>query len=1539
MKELSLFFRTHSEMIAEQCFTRLKEAKKIHPGDRENCLAVALTLLSALAESLKEDDPEVFIRSLDPYLKKGPSRSTTPYLPDIIAAIEEEAMARDCPVAEMHFLWSLFSRAGKVMLKSSVTGLPDTKKPKDSEIETAETTLLKLQKEIDERKRVEKELRESERRFRELAESMPQVIFEVDEKGTINFVNKQAFEFFGYKEDDFSGEINCFAHIAPEEFPRMMANLQKAAEGVPSTGNEYKAIKKDGSLFPVSIHVTRIMKDGRLAGYRGIIIDITERVKIEEELTQSKRFLQGIADNIPGVIFQFYVRANDEMGISYLSGSSKELFGIDVDSPDAFGQFLQGLTSSCRERFLDSVMEVIRKECGWEFEGEFRKPSGEIISFVGMSSPVKNGDTFIFNGVLLDITKRKQIEEELREEERKFRDVAELTPQVIFELAADGKITFVNKQGLELFGYTEEEIRNGVSAYDLFPGPERNAARENIRKTIAGERGTKGYEYTVQRKDGGTFPVIIYTTAIFKDGQPAGFRGVLVDITELKSAEEKLLEREQRFRDLAESMPQIIFEMDENGRLTFANRQAFEIYGYSHEEFLAGIDGLSLIAPKDLPRIKEGLRKIAEGGPPTGNEYTAIRKDGSLFPISTHVVRIMKDGRLAGYRGIIIDITEKRKSEEELIKGERRLRQIIDLVPHFIFAKDIDGRFILVNKAVADAYGTTVEGLTGKTDAQFNPSDKEVDHFIKDDMEVIKTGTSKYIPEESITDSQGRQRYLQTVKIPFTFSGTRTPAVLGVSVDITENKQAQEALRKSEERFRKYFEIPLIGVAITSLEGKWLEVNDKFCDMTGYRREELATMTWQDITPPEELQEELASYESFMRDSADLVSTREKRYIRKGGSLIDVILSTHCVRKSDGSPDYRMSIIQDITERKINERKIIESEQVLSATLAASPIGICRVRNRIVEWSNEAMQAISGYSTEELAKTTSRLLYESDSEFERAGEVLYREGRVETKWVRKDGEPRYILLQTSPTDSYAYIVTASDITEHKRAEEALGISESRLRAIIESAKDSIFIKDKDHIYILANNAMSKLFGIPVDEIIGKHDRELFGSEEAVSHIEMVDNKVLRGETIEEERPRPIGDIIHTFHTIKVPLRNENGEIVGLCGIARDITERKHLESQLLHSQKMEAVGTLAGGVAHDFNNLLSAIMGYSSLLQMKMSGDDPLKSYVSHILTSSEKAANLTQSLLAFSRKQVINLKPISINDTVEKLHRLLRRLITEDVEFRIENTHERLISMCDINQIDQVIMNLVTNARDAMPRGGKLTLSVGRAAIDNEFIMTHGYGRVGEYAVINVTDTGTGMDEKTAQKIFEPFFTTKEVGRGTGLGLSIVYGIVKQHNGFIEVKSSPGAGSTFLIYLPLVWLEPAHEEIVDEAGGGTETILIAEDNDELRDLSINVLTEKGYTVLQAKDGVEAVRIFMEHRNEISLAILDVVMPKMNGREAYEEIIKTEPFLRVIFTSGYTDDIIQRKGVDDTFDFLGKPITPNALLKKIREVLDKKKPC
>ena len=402
-------------------------------------------------------------------------------------------------------------------------------------------------------------------------------------------------------------------------------------------------------------------------------------------------------------------------------------------------------------------------------------------------------------------------------------------------------------------------------------------------------------------------------------------------------------------------------------------------------------------------------------------------------------------------------------------------------------------------------------------------------------------------------------------------------------------------------------------------------------------------------------------------------------------------------------------------------------------------------------------------------------------------------------------------------------------------------------------------------------------------------------------------------------------------------RDETGKIATYRGIMKDVTEWKRLEQQLFQAQKMEAVGQLAGGIAHDFNNILTAIIGYGNLLKAQMP-DGPLMTYLNHILDSADRAAKLIQDLLAFSRRQMISPRLIDLNEIIKGIENILSRLIGDDIELSVQFTDSKLAVIADGTQIEQVLMNLATNARDAMPDGGSLYISTELAYIDDRFIKTYGYGRAGEYALITFSDTGSGMDEKTKEKIFEPFFTTKEVGKGTGLGLAMVYGIVKQHNGYVNVYSEAGNGTTFRIYLPLMRKETGEKEKSEPLTltGGKETILLAEDDFPVRKFIRVLLEGVGYTVIEAGDGEEALKAFVEHKDVIKMLILDINMPKKNGKEVFENMRELKPQIKALFISGYTSDIVhQKKIVEDGFDVISKPVSSVKLLTKVREILEK----
>ncbi len=396
-------------------------------------------------------------------------------------------------------------------------------------------------------------------------------------------------------------------------------------------------------------------------------------------------------------------------------------------------------------------------------------------------------------------------------------------------------------------------------------------------------------------------------------------------------------------------------------------------------------------------------------------------------------------------------------------------------------------------------------------------------------------------------------------------------------------------------------------------------------------------------------------------------------------------------------------------------------------------------------------------------------------------------------------------------------------------------------------------------------------------------------------------------------------------------------------------EKQQLEEQLRHSQKMEAIGTLAGGIAHDFNNVLTGVIGFSQLIQLTLREDDPMKHHIQQILTSAQKGADLTRNLLAFGRKQILTPEPVDVNGIIDNIKQLLSRVIGADVELVTALTKESLTIMADSGQIEQVLLNLATNASDAMPDGGYLTIttkSLGSGSqfssliskIDGQQPTPAGNEKTGQYAVISVTDTGTGIDRDVKERIFDPFFTTKGLGEGTGLGLSMAYGIIKQHNGYIDVISEPGKETTFEIFLPLsgAVVKEKTPENLPMPEGGTETILLAEDDETVRLFISSILEQYGYTVIEAVDGKDAVRKFTENKDKIELALLDVIMPKMNGAKVSKEIQEIRPGIRTLFISGYTANVMFKKKIlDEGTDFIQKPVSTYDLCRKVREVLDK----
>jgi len=549
----------------------------------------------------------------------------------------------------------------------------------------------------------------------------------------------------------------------------------------------------------------------------------------------------------------------------------------------------------------------------------------------------------------------------------------------------------------------------------------------------------------------------------------------------------------------------------------------------------------------------------------------------------------------------------------------------------------------------------------------------------------------------------------------------------------------------------------------------------------------------------------------------------------------------------------------------------------------------------------------------------------------------------EHEFRRKDGTVLWLSLNLrciyndDSTPAY-YEGTAEDISARKVAEEALQESEERLRLFIEHAPAALAMLDREMRYLRVSRRWLSDFGLGDRDLSGVSLYEVFPEvpepwKEA--HRRGMAGEVLRDENICLERANGAQQWIRS--EIR-PWYESKGGIGGIVIFAEDTTERTLLERQLRQAQKMEAIGRLAGGVAHDFNNMLGIIMGYSELLKLRPDLNTTAVHQIEQIHMAGKKAASLTQQLLAFSRKQIAQRQILDLNDVLSKLNNMLQRLIGEDIELVMHLSSQGARVNVDASQIDQVIMNLAVNARDAMPTGGKLIIETDTCELDDSYAIRHRPVRPGGYVRLTVTDTGSGMDQETMSHLFEPFFTTKELGRGTGLGLSIVYGIVKQSDGYIWVYSEPGQGTSFKIYLPFQssGVEQASAPVVIENVNGSENVLVVEDDPGLRSMVVVFLKELGYSVLEAENGVRGLEIAITASNPIQVLITDIVMPKMSGRELADQLTAKCPDLKVLYTSGYTHDgAIQTRVLNPGEAFLQKPFALFELSKKLREVIEK----
>ena len=1042
----------------------------------------------------------------------------------------------------------------------------------------------------------------------------------------------------------------------------------------------------------------------------------------------------------------------------------------------------------------------------------------------------------------------------------------------------------------------------------------------------------------------------------------------------LRETQQALQDTESRFRAFVEQSSDMLSLLDEHGRVLYQSKSITNHLGYSPEETI-GLSCFDFVHPDDLETaivaFRQGLNDPSKGD---AINVRLRHKSGCWKSFeavsSTYVHRGQRAGLLASFRYV----GDRLESEVELRRSEERYRRLFERNLAGVFTSR-DGKLIDCNDSFAHIFGyESREQMIQARD--FNPyySPKQRADYI------AKLNKQKALSnlEFRLKRRDGSEVWvLENVMLLEEEDGE---TILGTLVEITERKRTEQALVESEIKFRALAESATTAIYISSGE-RFLYANEASEHICGYSAQELRKISPWKLIHPDDREKIRARARERLR-GASPVQRYELRIIHKDGEERWLDFSATTIQ-FEGERALLCTAF-DITERKRSER--LQAALYRVTECANSVEDLQQLYRALHEIVGELMYARNLYIA--LIDESGAYLHFPYFVDEGDSVPLPRKlGKGLTEYVLRSGKP---LLADFPKireleeqnaiepigqdcvdwlgvplrhgnkvvgvialQSYDANIRHSErdreiltyVSQHisvalvrKQQEEALRASEARHRSLVESAVYGMYRSSLDGRFLDVNPALVKMLGYASAEELLSVDmaRDIYLEPEqraAVIHAYR-DSGCLESCELRWKKKdgRPI-----TVRLSGNAFKNEQSETLGFEMIAEDVSERRALEEQLRQSQKMEAVGRLAGGIAHDFNNLLTVIKGYSELMLDELGSADPLRSEVDEIKKAADRAASLTRQLLAFSRQQVLAPKVLDLNSVVSNMDKLLHRLLGEDIDlFTVLEPGLGRVK-ADPGQVEQVIMNLAVNARDAMPNGGKLTIETTSVELDENYARDHVSVKPGAYVMIAVTDTGIGMTEKVKSRIFEPFFTTKEVGKGTGLGLSTVYGIIKQSGGYIWVYSEVGIGSTFKVYLPCVDApaELSSPSPSQPARRGSETVLLVEDEDGVRALMRQVLHKHGYNVLESRHGGEALLMCERHQGKIDLLLTDVVLEQMSGRELAERLLKLRPEMKVLYVSGYADDAIVHHGVLNAgMAFLQKPFTTESLARKIRYVLD-----
>jgi two-component system, cell cycle sensor histidine kinase and response regulator CckA len=1036
------------------------------------------------------------------------------------------------------------------------------------------------------------------------------------------------------------------------------------------------------------------------------------------------------------------------------------------------------------------------------------------------------------------------------------------------------------------------------------------------------------------------------------------------------------VESEQR-RTLIDQSGDGIVILDQSGKVVETNRAFSKMLGYTLKE-TERLHVWNWDAQMTREELEDVLRRID----PSGAHFTTRhrRKDGSIYE-----VEISATAEVWGGRKLILcvcrDISERLRAKEALKESEERYRQIADNIHEVFWVADADLSMLLyVSPGYERVWGLSCESLYADPRSWAESVHPEDRQRVMDAL--CPRPPEGWCCEYRILRPEGTMRWVLDRGFPVRDASGEIYRLAGTVEDITERKQAEEALRRSRAFLDDTIEQSPVSMWIADETGTLIRTNQALRETFGVSDEEVVgkynilndnLVQEQGLLP---LVRDVFERGRTVRFTINYDTPRLQglEMARAKHVILEVIMSA--ILDARGKVTHAIIQHLDVAEQKRVEAALKDSNRLLDQIIEFLPDAtfVIDTGGRVTHW-NRATERITGvaktdmlqkgdyeyaipfYGTRRPTLIDAALSMASDPAFEpqgynlvqRDGETILGETFVPQVFERKGAylSATASILRDGCGEIAGAIESIRDITEHRRTEESLRESGAQLRQIIDLVPHMIFVKDWDGKYLLANRVVAEGYNTTVSALTGKSHALFHPDREQLERMLQDDREVMEmGETkvIQKEAYTDAQGTVHFLETTKVPFRTSSSRMRAVLGVAVDITERKRadeekakLQAQLLQAQKMESVGRLAGGVAHDFNNMLGIILGHTEMILDEVDSSQPVFSDLQEIHKAAQRSSDLTRQLLAFARKQTVAPKVLDLNETVEGMLKMLRRLIGEDIDLAWHPGENLWPVMVDPTQIDQILANLCVNARDAIPGVGKIMIETGNVLLDEAHAADHPGSAPGKFVLLAVTDNGCGMDRGTLENVFEPFFTTKEVGKGTGLGLATVYGIVKQNRGLINAYSEPGQGTTFKIYLPMHAVpsdEKAKPDSTKSPRGNGETLLLVEDEAAILAMTKTMLERQGYVVLPSSRPTHAMRLAEEHNGEIHLLLTDVILPEMNGRELARRLLAIYPGIKTLFMSGYTANAIAHQGVlDSGVSFIQKPFSKQQLFAKVRETL------